>query len=235
MPEIPTAAAKLAAIDLVADLAAGRWPDADRHLVALAADVHRQLVEDRSIGDVLINLVDFGRLEIDRAGALVRAAVEAAGGRIEFGDGVVDAQVLAGYVLARRHPDGTMWVDGEVWPDHRPAEQALHSRHPGYAVYELREVHAEPPTGHTAPGIDTPDHAPDAARDIYDEIRDARDRTGVAGNPDDPERSVRELTKLAALNLGDAVRKYGYAGDQARAHLVLAAALTVIAIEVCDA
>ncbi|MFJ1461802.1 hypothetical protein [Nocardia sp. N2S4-5] len=235
MREIPTAAAKLAAIDLVRGMAEHRWNNGYGidGLDRLRRDAEQQLAEDTAIGDALSRLDGYPENLPALLGALVRQAVESVGARIEFGDGVVDAQVLAGYVLARRHPDGTMWVDGEVWPDHRPAEQALHSRHPGYAVYELREVHAEPPTGHTAPGIGTQDHAPDRERDVYDEIRAERvaAMSGYADTASSRPPNSRILTQLAASACEKALADV----PARREHLVRAAALAIAAIEVFDA
>lgn len=88
MPEIPTAADKLAAIDLVRELAERRWDNGygTDGLARLRSDAEQQLVEDRSIGGTLIHLEGYPDIVPERVGALVRAAVESTGGRLVFAD-----------------------------------------------------------------------------------------------------------------------------------------------------
>ncbi|WP_280389276.1 hypothetical protein [Nocardia wallacei] len=184
MPEIPTAADKLAAVALVADMADKRGSRiTDDILADLHADAGQQLVEDRSIGDTLLALDGIGpHLALEQIGAIVRAAVEGAGGRLVFGDA--------------------------------PAP-------------------AEPPTGHTAPGIGTQDHAPDRERDVYDEIRAERvaAMSGYADTASSRPPNSRILTQLAASACEKALADV----PARREHLVRAAALAIAAIEVCGA
>ncbi|WP_280317262.1 hypothetical protein [Nocardia wallacei] len=99
MPEIPTAADKLAAVALVADMADKRGSRiTDDILADLHADAGQQLVEDRSIGDTLLALDGIGpHLALEQIGAIVRAAVEGAGGRLVFGDAPAPAEPPTGH------------------------------------------------------------------------------------------------------------------------------------------